>query len=105
MNASSQLAPPPQTPHHSSSPSPFDELDHWSTSAPPSQPVDHFDLFGTHDGATSTSASKANPFNAKYDPFADIWAEDEDHHFWQGEPTLLQTVRALRLEANHMKAG
>ena len=79
VNASSQLAPPPKTP---SSPSPFDELDHWSTPSSSSRPVDHFDLFGTHDGATTTTDLKANPFNAQYDPFADIWAEDEDHHFW-----------------------
>ena len=81
-NTSSQSAPPP-TPTPTSH-SPFDELDHWSTPSP-SPPVDHFDLFGTPDGTPdgtpSASDSQANT-NAKYDPFSDIWAEDEDHHFW-----------------------
>ena len=76
-NTSSQSAPPPPPPSHS----PFNELDHWSTPSS-SAPVDHFDLFGTPDGAPSASDSKANPFNTKYYPFSDIWAEDEDHHFW-----------------------
>ena len=74
---SSQLLPP------STSPSP-DALDLWGTSQPSSP--DTFDLFGTDlapNTVTSTfTTEKQNPFKPQYDPFADIWADEEAQHFW-----------------------
>ena len=74
---SSQLLPP-------STSSSSDDLDLWGTSQPSSP--DTFDLFGTVEHtAPSTSTfttEKQNPFKPQYDPFSDIWADDEAQHFW-----------------------
>ena len=58
--------------------------------------ADDFDLFGTVDSTKSTFPTpKQNPFTPNYDPFSDIWAEDEVQHFWLGELMTLLSVWAL----------
>ena len=47
---------------------------------------DPFDLFGTVEHTqkpkSTPTSKKQNPFHPKYDPFSNIWAEDEEPHFW-----------------------
>ena len=43
------------------------------------------DLFGTSEHAApskSFPSKQQNPFTDRYDPFANLWAEDEEPHFW-----------------------
>ena len=84
----------PSTPFSSSS-SP-DELDAWATtpSSSSASSTDPFDLFGTTETVRpSRCRSKAkNPFTPQCDPFAEVWAEDGEHHFWWGELMMLQSV-------------
>ena len=56
-----------------------------STSSPTPSP-DPFDLFGTVEHTqkpkSTPTSKKQNPFHPKYDPLSNIWAEDEEPHFW-----------------------
>ena len=52
-----------------------------STATPDPYSVDEFDLFGTRD--VTHAPKPPRPSKAgDLDPFASMWAEDDQHHFW-----------------------